>query len=30
MMDFYVPHDRALLQDRVRTCTTCQWNKTLT
>ena len=27
--DFYMPHDRALVQDWVRTCTTCQQNKTL-
>jgi transposase InsO family protein len=27
--DFYIPRDRALVQDWVRTCTTCQQNKTL-
>jgi hypothetical protein len=27
--DFYIPRDHALVQDWVRTCTTCQWNKTL-
>lgn len=26
---FYIPRDRALVQDWVRTCTTCQRNKTL-
>jgi hypothetical protein len=27
--DFYIPRDRALVQDWVRTCTTCQRNKIL-
>jgi hypothetical protein len=27
--DFYIPHDCALVQDWVRTCTTCQQNKTM-
>jgi hypothetical protein len=27
--DFYIPRDHALVQDWVRTCTTCQRNKTL-
>jgi hypothetical protein len=28
--DFYIPGDRALVRDLVRTCTTCQRNKTAT
>jgi hypothetical protein len=28
--DFYLPHDRALVQDWVRSCATCQRNKTET
>jgi hypothetical protein len=28
--DFYIPADRALVQSWVRTCTTCQRNKTET
>jgi hypothetical protein len=28
--DFYIPGDRALVKDWVRTCTTCQRNKTET
>ena len=26
--DFFIPNDRSLVQDFVRTCTTCQRNKT--
>ena len=28
--DFYIPRDRVLVQDLVRSCTTCQRNKTET
>jgi hypothetical protein len=28
--DFYIPHDRALVRDWVRSCATCQRNKTET
>jgi hypothetical protein len=28
--EFYIPHDKRLVQDQVRTCATCQRNKTQT
>jgi hypothetical protein len=28
--EFYIPHDKRLVQDHVRTCATCQRNKTQT
>jgi hypothetical protein len=29
-VDFYVPRDKVLVQELVRSCTTCQRNKTET